>query len=206
MPKDAKNTLRIIGGKLRGQRFRALADESLRPTRDRVREAIASALQARHAIIDARVLDLFAGNGAYGFEMLSWGAKHALFVDNDAKVLSHIRQVAAELNLASQTHTQPADLLARPKSAALTLSSSPHAPFSLVFVDPPYAETANSVVLLQELAMQGALANDAWLIIEHATDSPPELGEPFDIEKRFRYGTTSIILAQLPANPTEHTS
>ena len=76
--------LRVIAGSLRGRRLVAPAGESVRPTKDIVREAVFSALVARDAVADAAVLDLYAGTGALGVEALSRGAARAVFVERDA--------------------------------------------------------------------------------------------------------------------------
>ena len=72
--------MRIVGGELSGRRFGANVTDVTRPTSERVREALSSALQARGLFDNARVLDLYAGTGALGFEALSRGAREACFV------------------------------------------------------------------------------------------------------------------------------
>ena len=82
--------MRIVGGRLSGRRFGATKGRGTRPTSDRVREALASALDARAAFDQASVLDLFAGTGALSFEALSRGAAEAVLVDRDPEALGQI--------------------------------------------------------------------------------------------------------------------
>src|SRR6188508_16991 len=94
--------MRIIGGALRGQRLKARPAPSTRPTSDRVREAIASALQARELLQDARVLDLFAGTGALGLEALSWGAAALCATDSDRRAVQCIGENIRGLGVSAQ--------------------------------------------------------------------------------------------------------
>ena len=86
--------MRIVGGRLSGRRFGAPGGRGTRPTSDRAREALGSALESRGAFDDAHVLDLFAGTGALGFEALSRGASDAVMVDCDPRVVRQIKQSA----------------------------------------------------------------------------------------------------------------
>ena len=113
--------MRIIGGRLSGRRFGALSGRGTRPTSDRVREALASALQARDAFDGACVLDLFAGTGALSFEALSRGASHAVLVDRDSRTVRQITQSAKELGLGEKVHAVRLDLLSDPASAVSKL-------------------------------------------------------------------------------------
>src|SRR5690348_227426 len=82
--------LRVIAGSARGRRLVAPAGFDVRPTKDRVREAMFSALDARGALVDSGVLDLYAGSGALGIEALSRGAAHAVFVERDPAAVAAI--------------------------------------------------------------------------------------------------------------------
>ncbi|MBP7683736.1 MAG: RsmD family RNA methyltransferase, partial [Deltaproteobacteria bacterium] len=91
--------MRIVGGTLGGRRFDGPPSDLTRPTSERVREALASALDARDAIRDVRVLDLFAGTGALAFEALSRGATDACLVERDPRVVKAAQQSIAALGL-----------------------------------------------------------------------------------------------------------
>lgn len=186
--------MRIIGGALRGRRLSAKPGSATRPTADRVREAIASALQARGWIEDARVLDLFAGTGALGFEALSRGARSALLVDSDREAAASIRRDAELLGLRERTAVLELDLLARGPRVEAALRKSCLGPFSLTFADAPYALSAEVVQLVERLALAGVLAPAAPVVIEHAERvslTPPAC---FEEISRYRYGDSAITL------------
>jgi len=152
---------RIGGGRLRGRVLKELPSgvAGLRPTGARVRGAIFDHLQQH--VHDARVLDLFGGSGALGFESLSRGARHLTLLDCDARVVSHLGAQARALGIDAQCTIERAD-------AVRYLRDRPAAqePFDLVFVDPPFAtpEVFDPVVLL--LAEGGWLAHNAAVMCE----------------------------------------
>lgn len=105
----------------------------MRPTSDRVREAIFNSLESLDAVRDARVLDLFAGSGALGIEALSRGAVHATFVDHDRDA-----RRAVQTNLEALGLTENADVSAA-DAVRLVGRGSPESTYDLVLVDPPYS-------------------------------------------------------------------
>ena len=146
--------MRIIAGKWRGRILEAPPGLATRPTADRVRETLFSMLASRiGSFEDLRVADLFAGSGALGFEALSRGAAHALFVDNDPKVVAIIRNNAKKLETAAEIFGTSA--FALPKSE----------PFDLIFADPPYARGSGTQVVAAILEA-GLLADGGWLSVE----------------------------------------
>ena len=127
--------MRVVGGRLKGRAILAPASRAIRPTSDRLREALFDILAHRHVgrLDGARVLDLFAGSGALGIEALSRGASFALFVDNSAEARALLRGNVEALALGGVTQIWRAD--------ATRLGKAPAAPpFNLVFLDPPYGE------------------------------------------------------------------
>jgi len=185
--------MRVIGGTLSGRRFGAPSGRGTRPTSDRVREALASALQSRGAFEGASVLDLFAGTGALGFEALSRGAAETLAVDRDARVIRELDRSAVELGVDDKTRTMRLDLLGSPATVARKLPAT-RGGFNLVFVDAPYANIESVPALLCELVGQGRLAPHAWIVIErpaaHEWAWPNGLAPDAD----YRYGRTGISL------------
>ncbi len=185
--------MRIIGGALSGRRFGAPSGRGTRPTSDRVREALASALQSRRAFEGASVLDLFAGTGALSFECLSRGAALAVAVDRDPRVVRGLRQSAVDLGVEERMRVVRLDLFSNPTTAARKLPEV-EGGFSLVFADAPYADIAGVPTLLTELARQGRLALNAWIVIErpaaHEWVWPNGLAPDAD----YRYGHTGISL------------
>lgn len=179
--------MRIIAGQFRGRRLAALGrgDRAahLRPTPERVREALFSMLAARGAIEGARVLDLFAGTGAMGLEALSRGAAQATFVDDGRIAQALIRRNIELTGCAGQTRIIRRD--------ATRPGDCPDAPFDLVFLDPPYGKGLGERAL--DAALRGGWIAPGALAVweENAPMSPPEGFEP--IETR-RYGSTYATL------------
>lgn len=182
--------MRIVGGTLGGRRLRAPEGSRTRPTSDRVREAIASLLDARDAIAEKRVLDLYAGSGALGFEMLSRGAEQVLFVERDARVARLIRDNARELGVSERCTVLVEDVTR--ERAALAIAG--HGPFALVLADPPYRDAQQAADALSALALRGALASDACLLLEHGAKGPPALSSSFEVLSNYRYGDTAVVL------------
>lgn len=182
--------MRIVGGTLGGRRLRAPPGQATRPTSERAREGIASALTARAAIADARVLELYAGSGALGFEMLSRGAAHALFVERDPRTAHLIRANTDELGLVGRVEVLAGDVTREKTQAAIVARG----PFSLVLADPPYREAQAAVDALARLARDGMLAPDACLLLEHGTRGVPILPSEFQTLAQYRYGDTVVIL------------
>jgi 16S rRNA (guanine966-N2)-methyltransferase len=123
--------VRVIGGRSRGRRLSARLPVSVRPTGDRVREAVFDILGSMGGVDDLLVVDLFCGSGAYGVEALSRGAASATFVDSDAAALDAVRANLAAVGLAAE----PATLVRADVATWLERTGQ----FDLAFCDPPYA-------------------------------------------------------------------
>lgn len=186
--------MRIVGGKLGGRRFPGPPGNVTRPTAERVREAIASALEARDAIAGRRVLDLYAGTGALGFEALSRGASHVVFVERDVRVAKALTQSAESLGVRSEVDIINKDLT-RERSQSEVLDRGP---FGLVLMDPPYADLTSAVAVLEALCARGLLADDAVVLLEHAAKSTPSVPSLVPLS-RYRYGDTAVVLLEAPA-------
>jgi 16S rRNA (guanine966-N2)-methyltransferase len=186
--------VRIIGGAFRGRRLRSALGAATRPTSDRVREAIASALDARSAFVDARVLDAFAGTAALGLEAISRGSAQLLAVDDDRKAAQCARENVKALGVADRARVLELDLLGALDKVALALAKSGVAPFSLVFADPPYAQAQQAVQRLAELHARGLFAPQALFVIEHAARAIPERPPGFVETSTYRYGDTGVLL------------
>lgn len=187
--------MRIIGGNRRGLHLAELGEGDaaahLRPTSDRVREAIFNLLiNGKHGgnpVQGARVLDLFAGTGALGLEALSRGAAEAVFVDDGAKALALLRANVAKMRAEGETRILRQD--------ALRLPANPGAPFTLVFLDPPYGKSMGEAALASAL-QSGWLAPGATLVWEESTAPIPPLGMT-QLDQR-RYGETIVTLLAAP--------
>ncbi|MGE0789020.1 MAG: RsmD family RNA methyltransferase [Sandaracinaceae bacterium] len=189
--------MRIVGGALRGRRFAARVPAGTRPTSDRAREAIASALESR-GLIGGHVYDLFAGTGALAFEALSRGAGSADLFDEAAAACALMRTAAEELGLRERATVHRVDLAAPKPSWIGRL-----APADLVFLDPPYARIDAGVRVLSALETAGKLRPGAAIVFEHGADTELVLPAPFDEKARYRYGDTRVLLAQIPHTTTE---
>jgi 16S rRNA (guanine966-N2)-methyltransferase len=180
----ARPRLRVIAGEAGGRRL--VAPPDARPTTERVREAIFSALGGH--VVDAAVLDLYAGSGALALEALSRGAARAVLVDDDRAALEACRANLTATGLGPRARVQRgtvAALLARPAPT--------EAPFDLVLVDPPYDGAALEVpVVLDGLARPGWLGADARVVLETPAGAPPEPGAGFAVRSRRRYGDTLV--------------
>jgi 16S rRNA (guanine966-N2)-methyltransferase len=146
--------VRIIGGEWRGTRLPVADLDGLRPTADRVRETLFNWLQPK--IAGARVLDLFAGSGALGFEAVSRGAREVLLVEREPGIARTLRDTADRLKAGERVHIVQADALA-------WLQAPLHGRFDLVFVDPPFDAELWPRVLER---LPPWLADDAWLYLE----------------------------------------
>jgi 16S rRNA (guanine966-N2)-methyltransferase len=175
--------LRVVAGHLRGRRLTAPPGRGTRPTSDRVREAVFSILGP---LGGARVLDLFAGSGALGIEALSRGARHATFVDRDARAIAAIRRNLAALELDSATVD---------RRDALTFLKAATGPWDLVFLDPPYDDAPGSAEPLSR-ALSAVLSDDARIVTESATRSPLILELPLEVDRV--YGDTRIAIHRGP--------
>jgi 16S rRNA (guanine966-N2)-methyltransferase len=145
--------LRVIAGEHRGRKLIAPEGDRVRPTKDMVREAIFSALDARHALVDATVLDLYAGSGALAIEALSRGAERAVLVERSRAALDAITTNVQTIGLGATARVVNADV-----GRFLGGLEPAEAPFDLVFADPPY-DTADE----DAAAVLARLAESSWL-------------------------------------------
>src|SRR5919202_958028 len=144
---------RIIAGAAGGRRI-LVPPKGTRPTSDRVREALFSALETDPGLAGAAVLDLCAGSGALGLEALSRGAAHALFVESDRRAAGVLRRNVVDLALPGA--------LVRGAPAAAVLSGPADRAYDLVLVDPPYTVPDSAVAgWLARAHVHGWLADDA---------------------------------------------
>lgn len=180
--------MRVIAGSAGGRRLDAPPGRDVRPTADRVREALFSSLADR--TVGARVLDLFAGSGALAVEALSRGAAHAVLVERDARAAAVARRNLARTELAER-----ATLV---RSSAERFCRTPRGgPFDLVLADPPYAQPLPGVyALLVELHDAAALDAGVTVVIERDRRDPGLDGPPpsFLARERMRsYGDTVLV-------------
>nr|WP_243720325.1 16S rRNA (guanine(966)-N(2))-methyltransferase RsmD [Luteimonas aestuarii] len=166
--------MRIIGGRWRGSRLPVADADGLRPTSDRARETLFNWLQP--VLPGARVLDLFAGSGALGFEAVSRGAREAALVERDPTLCASLRDSATRLQAGDAIEVVCIDALRFLRDAAA-------APFDLAFVDPPFAEDAWGEVLC---ALPAAMAAVAWLYVESTPQCNITPGEGWQLHREGR--------------------
>ena len=173
--------IRITGGTYRSRLLDTPSGTLTKPTMDKVRSAVFSALSNR--IIGAKVLDLFAGSGSYGFESLSRGASHVTFVDKSYEAYSTIKNNAKKLNCTNFT--------AEFGDSMLYLSANNHV-FDIVFVDPPYKLEAYEDVV--KTLLERKLLSDSGIIV---LESERELNidnSQFKDVRFYKYGLAKIYI------------
>jgi 16S rRNA (guanine966-N2)-methyltransferase len=184
---------RIIAG-FAGSLTLATPGSGTRPTSDRVREAIFSALDARGVLDGARVLDLYAGSGALGLEAASRGASHVTLVDRVAAAVNACRKNAAVvLRQAPKDGALRIDVSGQPVQAFLAASLDT---WDVVFMDPPY--DLGEAELLQNLeSLAPRLNPDAVVMLERGTRSPePAWPSGIELDRRKTYGDTTLWWAR----------
>ena len=175
--------LRIVAGAHKGRRLRVPSTNSVRPTADRVREALFSTLGD---VGGTDVLDLFAGSGALGLEALSRGAAHCVFVEQDREVASVLRGNVASLGLEARV-----EILLMGHGSALSRLTQRGDRFDLLFMDPPYT-MLTQVDEAVAAALPRLLAPGGLVIVEGPLSTQARLGLPTVFQRR--YGNTLISI------------
>jgi len=186
--------MRVIGGKLRGRRLRAVPAKGVRPTSDRVREALFERLGPLDGL---RVLDLFAGTGALGIEALSRGAEAAVFVERAQASVAVIRANLHDLQLEESAKVLRADA-----SAAIRRMGKEGRFFDLIFLDPPYTSGQAESTLIA-LVKHNVIAEGAEVVLERSKHEPPATVEGLSLVDERVYGDT-IITRWTAAVGAEH--
>jgi 16S rRNA (guanine966-N2)-methyltransferase len=189
--------VRITGGAFRGRTLSTPTDTRVRPTSDKVRQAIFNVLahndfSSGFSIEGARAADLFAGTGALGIEALSHGARFCLFVDDSAESRGLIRRNVEVLQLTGVTK-----IWRRDATQLGPLSAGGGGPFDLVFLDPPYRKQLVPLAMAS-LAEGKWLAPAALLVAETAEDESLPISAVFRILDDRVYGDTRVSFWQAP--------
>lgn len=177
--------MRVISGHYRGRRLKSLSGSTIRPTADRVKEAMFNILA--HAPKCAKVLDLYAGSGALGIEAISRGAQSVVFVDDNHRALDVLRQ-----NLTHCKIDRNADVIRWDIAQNLDCLKRYQRQFDLVFMDPPYHRNLVEITL-QRLLLTGCVADNVTIVAEHESGCPIKMPENslLLIDSR-RYGSTQL--------------
>lgn len=185
--------MRIIGGSRRGLKLAEIGEGDaaahLRPTSDRVREAIFNLLINAHGnpVAGARVLDLFAGTGAMGLEALSRGAVEVTFVDDGAKALALMKLNIGKMRAEAETRIL--------RQNATRLGANVGAGYGLMFLDPPYGKGLGELALASART-GGWLAPGAMIVWEEGV--APALPQGFALADQRKYGDTVVTLLRAP--------
>jgi 16S rRNA (guanine966-N2)-methyltransferase len=185
--------MRITGGRLGGRRLAAPADDRVRPTSDKVRQAIFNILRHQDwgfALEGARTADLFAGTGALGLEAISQGAAFCLFVEDAAESRALVQRNIEALGLTGVTK-----IFRRDATKLGTMSPSSGGPFDLAFLDPPYGKDLIAPALAS-LRGGGWLAPNALIVAETAEDEAA-VAEGFEILDERVYGETRVTFLRV---------
>ncbi|HET6362185.1 MAG TPA: 16S rRNA (guanine(966)-N(2))-methyltransferase RsmD [Gemmatimonadota bacterium] len=174
--------MRVIAGEFRGRRLASARANGLRPTADRVREALFSILGSD--VEDARVLDLYAGTGALALEAMSRGAESAVCVERSAAALGALERNVRDLGLGERVAIERGDVLAFARRLRGETDR-----FDVVFCDPPYADPLEPV-------LESVVAERWWTraaVVEHAASRRPATMPGTEVDTR-RYGDTGISI------------
>lgn len=186
MPKRGPGSVRVIAGSYRGLRLETRRGEAVRPTADRVKEALFSILGS--ALDGAAVVDCFAGTGALGIEALSRGAGRVAFVENDARTLSLLRKNLNRLSVpVSVSVSVLEDDGLRPERWGRGVL-----PVDVILADPPYRRGLGGR-LLEAIDPGTALSPGGILVLEHEKDDVPGNAR-WQAAARRRYGDTVLSL------------
>ena len=182
--------MRVIAGEFRGRRLASARAKGLRPTAERVREALFSILGSD--VDDARVLDLYAGTGALALEAVSRGAASAVCVERSAGALAALERNVRDLRLEGRVTIERGDALVYARSLRGDTDR-----FDVVFCDPPYVDPLEP--LLESVVGQGWWTTAA--VVEHASSRHPAAPQGTEVDTR-RYGDTGVsIFRRTEATP-----
>ncbi len=177
--------MRVITGTAKGTRLKTLEGLDVRPTTDRVKEGMFSAIQFE--IPDSRVLDLFAGSGQLGIEALSRGARQAVFVDQSANSLSVVKENLKKTGFTdrSEVHQKEAEQYIRMARGT----------FDFIFLDPPYRMQILEKIIPQLLPL---LAKGGKIVAEHENNCKlPEKISNLWLQKEYFYGKIVVSVYEL---------
>ena len=180
--------MRVVAGKFRGRAIKGPKTDAIRPTADRLRESLFNILVHAYGnpILDARVLDLFAGTGALGIEAVSRGARFVCFVEDSAEGRALLRENVEAFALGGVAKIFRRD-------ATRLGAVHPNEPFSLVFCDPPYRKGLGEQALASARG-GGWLAPGAIAVVEEAVDAKFVAPEGFEELERRAYDDTEFVI------------
>ena len=184
--------MRIIAGSARGRRLFSHPGQSVRPTADRVKEALFSALQSSMDLRGAKVLDLFAGSGGLGIEALSRGAAQVTFVERSPAVAQTLSRNLDHCDLHEMSRVMRESV-----DKALRGLAGSEQKFDLILLDPPY-EGGHLDSALRNIDSFRLVSSEGMLVAEHALQYPPEKEYgSLQLTKTRRYGKTGLAFFEV---------
>jgi 16S rRNA (guanine966-N2)-methyltransferase len=189
--------MRIVAGKHRGRRIAAPPGDAVRPTSERARQALFNILaHGRFGPTpiygDVRVLDVFAGTGAFGLEALSRGARFATFIEQDRDAREALAANIKSLGEGARTRLLAGDATSPPRADG---------PYDLVFLDPPY-RSGLAATALEALSRTGWLGPEVLVIVELAAREDFEPPALFEVLEERRYGAGRLLFLRPAASST----
>ena len=179
--------MRVISGELKGRRLNRIDTDSIRPTSDKVKEALFSILG--DLVIDSNFLDLFAGSGSVGIEAYSRGAREVVFVDSHLSSIRILKKNLEKIDILKET-----EVLFNDYATAIKILSKQGRKFDIIFIDPPY-EQGLSLEAIRKIWDVKLLAKNGVIVVEHGIKEI--LPEEIDILERFKvkkYGNVFLSL------------
>lgn len=175
--------MRVIAGEAKGRKLLTIDEDGLRPSGDKLKGALFSSLGPR--VVDAEVLDLYAGSGALGIEALSRGAERCTFVEANPRAARVIMQNLENTRLADRAQVVVSE-------AAAFVARSAHGPSDIVVMDPPYA-VGIPLDVLGSLVAKGHLDAGSVVVVEVSAKQAIDHVPGFELTKTKKYGGSALI-------------
>lgn len=188
--------MRITSGQYKGRRLTIPNGKDVRPTSDKVRQALFNILLSYDLPVDAIVIDGFCGSGALGLEALSRGASHCTFIDKNT------RPARENITALNDKDLNAACLFAQKDARKPGLRPVGQAPANLIFLDPPYHKDLIPPTLTA-LSESGWLADEALCVLEMEKAYTPDLPDTYTLLDNRDYGDTKIILCRYKSDPAK---
>ena len=177
--------MRVIAGLLKGRKLERIDTLGIRPTSDRVREAMFSILN--NNVLDSIFLDLFAGSGGVGIEAYSRGASEIVFIDSNPDSIKILKKNLFKIGLAEGIEVYNTDY-----KIAISKLGSRAKKFDIIFIDPPYNKNI-PIEAINKIYENDILSRKGIIIIEHdIKEFMPEKVNIYKLHKRKKYGNTQL--------------
>lgn len=185
--------MRVIAGLFKGRKLERIETPGIRPTSDRVKEAMFSILNDN--ILDSIFLDLFAGSGGVGIEAYSRGAAEVVFIDSNPDSIKILKKNLAKIGLMEDIEVYNTDY-----KIAISKLGSRAKKFDIIFIDPPYNKSI-PVEAINKIYEKNILSRNGIIIIEHdIKELMPEKVNIYELHKRKKYGNTQLSFYMIDEN------